>query len=186
MSLQRPNLDIAAAKPHEVERALQLVDEVARGLAARHIQQWDSPPPPSLHWLLAREISAGNVYFARLRTRAQGHDRGEADAEPVGLFRFAWQRDPMWPAEPIEKHAAYIYTLAVRPGFSGQNIGATMLDWAATYARDLGRQWLRLDCLAHNARLRTYYQDLGFTFIGLSASRHYALFEKSLERVGTG
>lgn len=37
-----------------------------------------------------------------------------------------------------------------------------MLEWAGLRGRELGANWLRLDCAADNERLKAFYAGLGF------------------------
>jgi len=55
----------------------------------------------------------------------------------------------------------------------------TMLQQGCGRARKVKR-FLRLDCLASNARLRRYYEDLGFVYRGQLTSGEYvgALYER--------
>lgn len=41
-------------------------------------------------------------------------------------------------------------------------VGAQLLDWAAEETIRQGRHFLRLDCVATNRRLRSYYEAAGF------------------------
>jgi ribosomal protein S18 acetylase RimI-like enzyme len=57
----------------------------------------------------------------------------------------------------------YVYTLAVRRKWAKQQFGCRLLEWASHRAQSLGRRWVRLDCVAENAFLRSYYTQAGFT-----------------------
>ena len=60
--------------------------------------------------------------------------------------------------------ALYVHRMAVRRSASG--LGAAILGWAATVARQQGRAALRLACVAANGRLRAYYEAAGFVYRG--------------------
>jgi GNAT superfamily N-acetyltransferase len=54
--------------------------------------------------------------------------------------------------------------MAVRRRAAG--LGSVILAWAADVARQRGGGALRLDCVASNRRLRTYYEAAGFAHRG--------------------
>jgi ribosomal protein S18 acetylase RimI-like enzyme len=56
--------------------------------------------------------------------------------------------------------AGYIHAVAVRREHAG--IGRALIAWAERAVRDAGRPFLRLDCMRDNARIRRYYEELGF------------------------
>jgi GNAT superfamily N-acetyltransferase len=60
--------------------------------------------------------------------------------------------------------AGYVHRMAVRRQAAG--LGPLLLDWAADTARQNRRHLLRLDCVASNGRLRTYYEARGFIHRG--------------------
>jgi GNAT superfamily N-acetyltransferase len=74
-----------------------------------------------------------------------------------------------------------VHELAVRRRFSGIDLGRKILELASDMAREEGKQFLRLDCMYENPRLRQYYADCGFRFLGQHPQHAwYALFEKEL------
>ena len=83
-----------------------------------------------------------------------------------------------------DRDAGYVYTLAVHPSQRGKRIGQRMLDWAAQYVYDHGKRWVRLDCVASNQKLRSYYAVQGFTFLGVGKNEddviEFAMFEKEI------
>ena len=89
----------------------------------------------------------------------------ELDGTAVGMFSLDLDDEQRWgPQEPI---AAYIHGLSVRTGFNGRGFGAFMLDCCASEVRRLNRRYVRLDCPAHNTKLCTWYESLGFIRAGL-------------------
>lgn len=70
--------------------------------------------------------------------------------------------DPLWANRPGE--AMYVHRLATRDGHPG--LGGAVLRWVEMTAVRGGCSYLRLDCVAQNDRLREYYQDLDYSFVG--------------------
>ena len=111
-------------------------------------------------------------------------DRGEVFTVGIvknrfGIVRLTWA-DPYWPDDDL---AGYVHSMAVRPEMQGQNIGGMILFWAVMKAKQQGKQFLRLDCLASSGRLRRYYEAQGFTCRGDVTDHDYvaALYELALD-----
>jgi len=75
------------------------------------------------------------------------------------------QDDPQyWGDRPQD--ALYLHKFAVRRDRAGRGVGAAIVEWANAEAAEAGREFLRLDCLCDNPRIRDYYEDLGFEHRG--------------------
>lgn len=89
-----------------------------------------------------------------------------------------------WGKQPLV--ALYIHRLAIEGSYSGQGIGAKIIDWSAEKAKVSGKGFLRLDCPAGNEKLCDYYESLGFIKVGENSDTGYdgyvaALYEKKLD-----
>jgi len=87
--------------------------------------------------------------------------------------------------DATEDDALYLHGFAVRRALAGRGISLAMLTWAAERRREAGKPLLRLDCVAHNARLVRYYDEAGFSRRGTVESRWATLhqrFEKPVTR----
>jgi ribosomal protein S18 acetylase RimI-like enzyme len=166
----RQMLTMTVAQPADLAQVMEILAETSAWLVGRGIQQWPSPPPPAVHQLMAREISAGQVYLANL----------PESAVPVGMLRFEWRGDGLWPHDAGD--AGYVHSLAVRPGFHRRQLGQAMLGWAGQHVRGRQRRYLRLDCAADNQVLREYYKRLGYHFRGVATDGDFtgARFELDL------
>jgi ribosomal protein S18 acetylase RimI-like enzyme len=164
-------MEMRQATPDQVNIVLTILDDVAQWMKAKGVQQWDSPPLQSFVDFVTEEIPRGDFYLAWL------------DGAPVGTIRLDWDKSAMW---LTDRDAGYVYTLAVHPAQRGKRIGERMLDWAAQYVYDHRKRWVRLDCVASNQKLRSYYAGLGFTFLGVGKNDddviEFAMFEKEIGR----
>lgn len=159
-------IDTKVAQPADLPLVMEILAEAAAWLKEKGIDQW--PSPPNEHWQrrMAKAIQREEVYtFGVVKNR-------------FGIARFTWT-DPYWPDDNL---AGYVHSMAVRNEMHGQNVGGLILFWAMMKAKREGKQFLRLDCLASNGRLRQYYEDQGFHFRGLVTDRDYqaALYEKAV------
>jgi ribosomal protein S18 acetylase RimI-like enzyme len=62
--------------------------------------------------------------------------------------------------------ALYLHGLRVLRAYAGQGIGRAILRWAEGRVAARGRIYLRLDCMADNAKLRAYYEEARFRYVG--------------------
>lgn len=141
---------LAPAEGSDADALLALLEEAARWLTARGIDQWR--PGIFARGPLLDEIAAGERFVARW------------DGVLAGTLRLCWDDPATWGTQPPD--AGYVHGLAVARTFAGRALGRALLDWAARAAADAGKTTLRLDCVAHNAPLRAYYQRAGFTVCG--------------------
>jgi GNAT superfamily N-acetyltransferase len=160
-------LGFKVAQPDDLSLVMAILAEATAWLQEKGIDQW--PSPPNEHWQrrMAEAIQREEVYTAGI-----GKNR-------FGIVRFTWA-DPYWPNDNL---AGYVHSMAVRSEMHGQNLGGLILFWALIKTKQEGRQFLRLDCLAGNGRLRRYYEDQGFSYRGEVIDQDYvaALYETEID-----
>jgi GNAT superfamily N-acetyltransferase len=140
-----------------------LLDEATVWVGERGYEQWPLPFP---RHELAAAVERGEVYVA------------EVDREVVATVTLLWG-DPMyWGDRPAD--AAYVHKLAVRRACAGRRIGSAIVEWADMTAAAAGRAFLRLDCLADNPGIRSYYEQLGFEHRGdlVVNNRNMSIYER--------
>ncbi|HEV2170189.1 MAG TPA: GNAT family N-acetyltransferase [Candidatus Binatus sp.] len=137
-------VEIRPATAADVEEELGVLDEAARWLAARGINQWPVDGFP--RDLIAADIARAEVHIARCNRRA------------VGTFTLQWSDQMFWPGAVGE--AGYVHRIAVRREARG--IGVELLKAAECATVAAGRKLLRLDCYAGNEALCAYYERAGF------------------------
>jgi len=140
---------LAVAAPDQADDVLRVLDEAARWLRERGIEQW--PARFERSWV-EDAIRRGETWLAAV------------DGRVVATVTLDWT-DAVWAGIPA--NAAYLHRMAVRRRSAG--LGAVILGWTAGFARQHGREALRLDCVASNRRLRAYYEAAGFVFRGDAA-----------------
>jgi GNAT superfamily N-acetyltransferase len=79
----------------------------------------------------------------------------------VGVVKFQTEDLVFW-SDISQDSSAFIRRLAVRRSFAGRGISTALMQWAIERSRDLGKQFLRLDCAAERLRLRRVYENFGF------------------------
>ena len=131
----------------DVKTVAAILSEAAHWLQAVGMPMWrDNELIPAV---IADEVNAGLFFLA------------ENAGEPAGTVKFQLEDPLFWPDLPPNQ-AAYIHRLAVRRPYAGQGVSTALMQWAVARTRSLGRAYLRLDCEASRARLRTVYERFGF------------------------
>jgi acetyltransferase (GNAT) family protein len=134
------------AGAREIEDVLTVLDEAAGWLERKGVRQW--PPRFERDWV-EPAVLAGDTWLA-------------VDGEDVLATVTLDRADGLWADLPAP--ATYVHRLAVRRVAAG--LGARILGWAATTAAAAGSRYLRLDCVAWNGELRSYYEAAGFQHRG--------------------
>jgi len=159
-------LDFKQAQPSDFSQAMEIMAAAASWLLDKGIDQWPSPPPAHWQQRMTAKIDQGAIY-----TLGIGNNR-------FGIVGLTWV-DSYW---PDDGQAGYVHQMAVHPVMHGQNLGGMILFWAQQQVKKKGRQFVRLDCMASNGRLRQYYEEHGFLFRGRLTDHDYvaALYEKDV------
>jgi len=79
----------------------------------------------------------------------------------AGVVKFQTEDLVFWP-DIIKSDSAFLHRLAVRRSFAGGSVSTQIFRWAIEYSRELGKHFLRLDCVADRPRLRSVYENFGF------------------------
>jgi SAM-dependent methyltransferase/ribosomal protein S18 acetylase RimI-like enzyme len=150
------DLTIEHAQPSDAAAVEKLLDAAATWQQSRGIRQWT---PGSFDDEVNEAIADRSLYVARREDLI------------VGCFMLDLQSPPWmtpWLIEQgrVSTEAAHVGRLAVAREASGRGLGRVLLREARTLAAERGLAYLRLDCPAENGRLRRYYVEAGFSYIG--------------------
>lgn len=74
----------------------------------------------------------------------------------------------------IEPENKYLYRIAILPEYQGKKLGLDIIKFSLDYARRAGK-FLYLDCWAGNQKLRSFYSNAGFNFIGIDPENDYTI-----------
>ena len=142
-------LRVVRAQPPDLERYLRLLEEVAAWLRASGLNHWNTGDYQGFTHYFGASIGRGEVHLAIL------------GGDLVGTLRLLEQDDIVWP-EIRTSDGLYVYNLAIDRAWSGRGLGLRLLEFASDRVRSMGKEYLRLDCLADNAFLQHYYENAGF------------------------
>jgi ribosomal protein S18 acetylase RimI-like enzyme len=140
---------IEAAQPHDLSRYIDFLEEVATWLEARGIEQWRPGNFRRASAFYAESIAAGEVQLAFV---------GD---ELAATLRVLLEERVVWP-DMTADDGVYVHTFAVARAWASRGLGPRLLAWTESHAAALGRQWVRLDCMADNQFLQNYYAQAGF------------------------
>jgi GNAT superfamily N-acetyltransferase len=142
------DLAVTLATPGQAGLVTALLTEASAWLAEQGVEQWPHPFPDRI---VRAFVDRQDTYLAWL------------DGGAIGSLAVYWADPTFWGDQPPD--AGYVHRLVITRAAGGRGHGARLLDWAADHVRSRGRQWLRLDCNAENAPLRTFYERLGFRHV---------------------
>ena len=158
--------------PEGADAVHELLTLCGRDLATRHgFRNWDPPAP--LHVIrqdaLEREVYLFRSAGATIATITLGRTASIPYGEDVPRF-----------SGPSP--AVYVNRLAVHPSVQGHGYGRFCMRFAEERARDMGAKAVRCDVLADNARLRAFYEELGYLVMGGRdhSGWHFVCYEKEL------
>ncbi len=163
-------LKIVRAEEGDLYVVLAILDEAAQWLVAKGIVgPWR--PGSFSRRAFVEQIARGEVYVARM------------GKEKVGTITLQWNDELFWPKAP--SNAGYVHKLALRPTYLRRGFGLQMLEWAERVSKAAGKKFLRLDCLAENGKIRSYYENLGFIHQGDVEIEGWkaSLYQKKLDSV---
>jgi GNAT superfamily N-acetyltransferase len=174
------SIEPATIADEAIIRSLQA--EAISWLAKKGSDQWQPSsmrnPLRSAERGLVPSIERGEVYLVR--------DAGIGVVGTLTLDDYADQE--FWTQDDKPESALYVHRMIVHRKSAGQDIGASMLDWAALRAAATGREWLRLDAWTTNQALHAYYERHGFARVRVVDLGHRgsgALFQRRTTAQGT-
>jgi GNAT superfamily N-acetyltransferase len=139
-------LEIRPAGPADTGPVTDILAEATAWLRTKGIEQW---PDRFSDDFIAALVAEGSLFVA------------ERGTEIVATVTLQWSDPGFW---GTRADAGFIHRLAVRRSHSG--VGTALIEWADRQAAARGRAFLCLDTITSNARLRAYYEDLGFREVG--------------------
>ncbi|MFG3345895.1 GNAT family N-acetyltransferase [Streptomyces sp. NPDC048018] len=161
----------------DLPAVVRLRDDAARWMLGQGVTgQWRPGELGRDHF--RRIMDGGEVWLA------------EADGRVVGAWELWWEDEDAWGPQPPT--AGYVHRLMVDHGSVPPGTGRELLRAAERRVVEAGRSLVRLDCLAGNERLTSYYLEAGYRVVGRKegkpqpggTAKSFTLLEKSVRGEG--
>ncbi|CAM3928642.1 GNAT family N-acetyltransferase [Cohnella lubricantis] len=157
----------------DTPRIQQLLLKTAKWLQSRGSSQWSGLLRGEDSHRTPEAVERGDVFLFK---------NGEDVAAMVMLLRKPSEWDiELW-GEADSDRAVYVHRLAIDRDYAGQRLGGSVLQWVSEGIRFIGKDRIRLDCIASNGALNALYQTMGYTYVGESTNSDgsFSKFEKRL------
>lgn len=141
------SISVIPATPDDLSTVVSVLAEAVAWLEQQNMPLWtaDLISPERV----SQDLAAGLFYLA------------VQEGEVVGVLMFQSEDLEFWSDIPPGE-SMFIHRLAVRRSFAGGSVSTAMMQWAVAQCQILGKQYLRLDCVADRPRLRSIYEKFGF------------------------
>jgi len=139
---------IRSATTHDVQRIVTLLREKAELFKKRGSRQWSAYLETDLEALVQRDLNAGRLFV---------YEQGPDLLGSIALLPSLEWDQTLW----SDREGLYIHRIVVSESAKGLGIGTRLLQHVIAVAQ-AEQEALRLDCVASNDFLNTYYTSFGF------------------------
>ena len=161
------NLRLVTSK--EFETVYDILHENALWLSLKNIIQWPLDWLQSKRQEIQESIELGTYHAV------------DIDNEIAAIVEIKSVPEALWGNDNTP--ALYIHKLSIRRKYADKKLGREIINLIEAKAIQQGIKSLRLDCVAHNDKLRQYYESCGFTLTTEVSSGDIilALYEYEIE-----
>jgi hypothetical protein len=162
---------VISAKPHDTEAVMRLLVKTAEWLQSKGSSQWNG---------LLRGVDSHNTPEAINRGEVFIFKRDEDLVGMLMLMRNPSQWDlELWGDQDHDR-AVYLHRLAINRDYAGTDTGRRMMQWTNTGIPFPGKDTIRLDCIADNPILNSFYSGLGYEHKGTASNPNgqFCIYEK--------
>lgn len=140
-------ISVRQATPADLSTVSAVLAEAAGWLDRQNMSLWQQEHISRS--VIQKDIELGLFYIAFCQGIA------------ASVVKFQTEDLEYWP-DINQSDSTFLHRLAVRRSFSGGSVSTQIFQWAIDRTRELGRHFLRLDCVADRPRLRLVYENFGF------------------------
>jgi len=156
-SILPENIVISVATSDDLNPIQLLLLETAKWLKSKGSKQWSALLEGNDVHNTSDAISNGNVFIFRQEQKLAGMVILFAEAT-------AWDQE-LW-SDRILEEGIYLHRLAISRDFTGKNLGSLIMEWVNEGIVFDRKKYVRLDCMAGNSILDSFYRNLGYHFKG--------------------
>lgn len=164
--------EVAVAEPNETEEIMSLLIETAEWLKSKGSTQWNGLLNGYDSHDTAHAIQQGNVFIFK------------KDTDIAGLVMLL-SKPSKWDIQLWEDRAhdtdgaVYLHRLAVGRKYASTGLGQSILNWCTHGITFTDKELMRLDCVAENDILNSFYTRNGYVYVGEKDG--YSKYEKAFE-----
>ncbi|MNI44624.1 Acetyltransferase (GNAT) family protein [compost metagenome] len=151
----------------------ELIIQTARWLQSTGSTQWSGLLHGHDNHNLPGAISRGEVIAFRETDEVELAGSVILQQQPSEWDRKLWNL-----AEADQGTAVYLHRLVINRRNSGKGLGRDMMSWIEKGIQFAGKDRIRLDCIANNEKLNSFYQQCGYTYKG--ETNGFSIYEKML------
>lgn len=154
-------MDVRNCVRDDLPALMEIFDEARGTIAALGIDQWQNGYPDAS--VIGWDIDRHRSYCVTLDSKVCGTFALIDDGEPTYDKIF----DGHWKSGDENQNYIAIHRVAVALSSRGCGISTKIIDFAANYARRLGRRSIRIDTHRGNAVMRRMLEKHGFEYCGI-------------------
>ena len=163
-------MQILSSQPNDISGIFNLYDEAVAYQKTKFDKHW----LPFDRDMVKKEIEEGKQWKIM-----------EGDVMAC-IFAIAYDDPFIW-KEKNNDPSIYIHRIVTHPSFHGRHYVKAIVEWAKGHAKDKGKQFVRMDTWGDNEKLKDYYVNCGFDFLGIitpeasdQLPQHYSAINLSL------
>lgn len=162
-------MNLRQANTSEFDIVFDILHENAIWLLSKGIFQWPLDWLESIRSEIKSSIDSGLFFVAEIENKLAAVVEIRSAPEEI------WQND--------EVKALYIHKLAICRKYADSSLGRNILTLIKSQAVRQNIKCLRLDCVAHNDKLREYYESCDFKIKGIveASEVNLALYEHQIQ-----
>ncbi|KAF8957229.1 hypothetical protein BGZ46_002221 [Entomortierella lignicola] len=192
MTISAEQFSFRQAKPEELDVFIDILERAADWMEANKLNQWipGSFIAPKTRAHIQNTISIGNAYFIIKGEQTSKQDLTTTTTTTttniIGTFTLNYTDpfDEMLWKDIVEDwtDAVYLHRLVVEREYKGFGLGPKALMFAEQEGLRRGKHYLRLDCMADNKLLKTYYRERAHfkEFDDFPGERLFGRFERPI------
>ncbi|WP_078427653.1 GNAT family N-acetyltransferase [Alkalihalobacterium alkalinitrilicum] len=142
-------MQIRLAKVEELQRVLDILNEVTLDLKQKGINQWIEP------WDENKVLDQINNHYIYVLLNSEETITGTFCLYDIDRIKEV----------SVGEISKYLSQIAILPKYQGRNYGSKITQFACSLVKEMN-QTLYLDCWAGNDKLKEFYSNNGFEYIG--------------------
>ncbi|MFF2481636.1 GNAT family N-acetyltransferase [Paenibacillus sp. NPDC058071] len=160
---------VSVAKCEEAEEVMSLLLETAKWLQSKGSQQWGELLKGRDSHNTVGSIQNEEVFVCK-------HNNEIVGVVILKRQPSAWDQQLWGSKASADDEAIYLHRLTISRKRANSGLGAALLNWCDSAISFRNKKVIRLDCIASNPKLSSFYESNGYEYMGQEGN--FKLFEK--------